>query len=192
MTPTDPRGALPDGWAEPDLADLHPDLAAALRPLLSAAVSAGLRPRRRSGARSNETQGALYIAYKAAQGRWVAGGKVGSGPLPAAPPGASAHNYAVCPQNNSHLIGPNPTCPVCASRSRAASLALDIALLDVAGVSIYSGGARGLAARAVEWRQWAGLVRAFPAVRDGGTFAQPDPVHVELARWDHTSRTLRP
>ena len=191
LVPDAPLG-LPSGWAEADLTDLHPDLAVALRPLLVSAVTAGLRPRRRSGARGNVAQGALFTAYKAAQGRWIAGGKVGAGPLPAAPPGASAHNYAVCPQDATHVIGPNPVCPVCSSRSRAASLALDVALLDIAGVPIYSGGGRGLAARPAEWRQWSAVVAAFPALRDGGTFAQPDPVHVELARWDHTSRTLRP
>ena len=189
---SDHEDMLPSGWSENDLADLHPAFAEVLRPLLGSAVGLGLRPRRKSGARSNAEQGMLYLKYQQALAAWRRDGKVGPPPLPAAPPGASAHNYALCPQSTAHVIGPNPVCPVCAAVPRSASLALDVMLLDSAGHPIGSGGGKPLTLRPSAWQQWAVTVSAFPALRDGGTFSSPDPVHVEFARWDHHAQVLLP
>lgn len=133
---------------------------------------------------------------------WVLGAKRGPEPrppLPAAKAGASSHNFGLCPNDAGHLHDCHDECPWCGAAWVPATVAVDVMLLDDHGTPtpvddtpIASGGAVVLARRSPAWQHWAALVHEFPALRDGGTFSTPDPVHVEWSRWDCAKAGLRP
>lgn len=175
-------------WAPADYADLHPDLQAELPSVLVDAVRANLHVIRASGSRTNAVQQRLYETYLAKKADYDAG-RTTVLPLPAAAPGASAHNYARCSREPSHVIGARVSCPVCGSATLPASLAVDVALLDGHGVAIHCP-AVPLAQRPAEWRTWAGVIDGHPRLRDGGDFQhQLDPVHIEMLGWNFSTRT---
>lgn len=186
MTPS-----VPAGWLEWQLLGLHPDLRAALVPAIEEALCIGIRPRYLSGPRTNAHQLRLRTEYEN-KAKLFAAGKITKLPLPAAPPGKSAHNYALCSVDKTHRIGPNERCPKCGAVTIPASLACDIWLADLRGEAIPSGGAIPREVRDRAWQDWAAVLDRHPLLRDGGEFQpRPDTPHVELARWDFRSQTLR-
>jgi hypothetical protein len=182
---------IPASWSPECLKGLHPEFQAALEPLLDAALQAGLTLACVSSYRSNAKQKALREVYEKKLAEWEAGGKKGPPPLSAAKPGGSAHNFALCATDKSHAVGGAETCPVCGGVVTGAGLAVDVSI-SVKGLRVATPGAIKLALRPKAWQQLAGLIKQFPALRDGGTFSRPDPVHIEFARWDVTTRSLRP
>ena len=177
-------------WGEAELADLHADFAAAVRPILGEAEAEGLDVRRQSGGRSNARQAGLYATYLAEKAKFDRGERP-EPPLPAAPAGKSAHNYSLCSREPGHRIGAAQACPECGAASKLAALALDVALLDANGKAIHCP-PLALALRPAEWQQWAGILARHPLVRDGGAFkGRLDVVHFESAGWnvlDHSYR----
>jgi len=213
--------AAPNGWTDEQWARLHPGFAADLAPLLAEAERRGLVVRPRSLERSNARQRGLRQQYESARRLWdgtleahakglhhevkqpltccicwAAGSKKGPEPrppLPAAKAGASSHNYGLCPvEPVGHPHDCHDECPWCGAAWVPATVAVDVMLLDKREVAVPSGGAVSLARRPEPWGQWAALVHEFPALRDGGTFSTPDPVHVEWSRWDCAKAGLRP
>lgn len=190
MTHPSPRDML-EGWTSDVWARLHPVFAEALAPAIIAAQAVGLRVHPRSSWRSNTEQRNRYEDFLRLKAEYEAG-KIKVPPLPAAPPGASAHNFAVCPTDPTHVIGASERCPKCGSPPKAASLAEDVMILDRDGNPVPSGGALSVPLRPAVWQSWATLLTDFPQLRDGGTFSpRPDSVHVESVRWDHRAKTLR-
>lgn len=181
-----------DGWTAVVWDALHPRFAEALEPCVIEAHATGIPVRPRSAWRSNTAQRQLYEHFLSMKGDFDTG-RSPVRPLPAAPPGASAHNYSVCPTDPAHLIGGKERCPFCGSPPTAASLALDIGLLDAKGEFVPSGGALALPMRPAIWQRWAAHLQGFPLLRDGGLFhPRPDAVHVEHAAWDYAQRAFRP
>lgn len=170
-------------WRSSDLTDLHPDFRGIIPSLLNAAVSAGLDVRRQSGYRSNARQRQLYDVYLANQEKFLTG--QGEQPLPAAPPGKSAHNFALCSREPAHVIRDAVQCPECGAATLPASLALDISLHDSKGNAIHCPNVP-LPERPFEWQIWAGILDTFQdAVRDGGDFSgRRDVVHFESVHWN--------
>lgn len=168
-------------WALADYGDLHVDLRLALPPLLEDAEKEGLRVRRISGYRSNARQAQLRATFEAKEKLYQLG--QGPMPLPAARPGKSAHNYALCSRTIGHVIGEHVQCPICGAATLPASVAVDIGLFDDKGVAIRCPPL--FEERPAEWQAWAGLVAKHPDLRDGGHFKpNADPVHVELIGWN--------
>ena len=181
---------LPDGWEMWQLLGLEETFRGNLLPLLHEAALAGLRPRYRSGPRTNTAQAALRSEFERKR-ELFAKGKITTPPLPAAFPGASSHNWAICVYKAEHRIGLGAMCAECGNSLVPQSLAVDVMLLDVNDKAIHSGGAVALDKRPAEWREWARLVGQHPLLRDGGTFSRPDPVHVESVFWDFHTKRLR-
>ncbi len=183
---------LPIGWTRDQLADLHPGFVADLVPAILEADARQLRVRRRSGYRSNARQRELHETYEARKAAYDRG-ELKAKPLPAAPPGSSAHNFALCSADSSHAIGGADECPVCGAGADPAAVACDVEILGPNGQPIPSGGDAPIETRAREWQEWAEILDRYPALRDGGDFAsRKDPVHVEWARWNHKTRALEP
>jgi hypothetical protein len=183
---------LPVGWSEDQFSQLHAGFIADLVPALVAANAAGLRVRFRSGYRSNAQQRFLHESFEARLAAYERG-ELKAKPLPAAPPGSSAHNFALCSADSSHAIGGAEECPECSAAVDPAAVACDVQILGPNGQPIPSGGELPLEQRSHEWQQWAAILDRYPALRDGGDFAgRKDPVHVEWARWNHKMRALAP
>lgn len=181
-------------WGAIDLGDCHPDLRAIMPSIVTAADKAGLDVRRQSGARSNARQAQLYETYLLERSKFERGER--DAPLPAAPPGKSAHNYALCVRHPEHRIGGAVECPLCGAATIPASLALDVSLHDAKGDAIHCPSVP-LPERPAAWQTWAGVLDSFSSqVRDGGDFTgRRDVVHLELLGWnvlDHTYQGGKP
>src|SRR6185436_12937153 len=140
-------------WGAAELHDLHPDFRAAVIPILDDAEADGLDVRRQSGYRSNARQSGLHTTYLIEKAKFDRGERKEE-PLPAAPAGKSAHNFALCSRDTSHLIGNADKCPSCGAATIGASLALDVAILDPDGRAVHCPPERDIAKRPEVWQRW--------------------------------------
>lgn len=141
--------------------------------------------------RPNAQQKRLRDEYERQLKLWEEN-KLDRKPLPAAKPGASAHNFDLCSKNLNHdARGADGLCPVCGSVLKPASLAADVGIMSSLGILVSSGGSLPLKDRPWVWQVWAQTLQGFPKLRDGGTFSNPDTPHVELAAWDFRTGTLK-
>jgi hypothetical protein len=183
----DPR---PIGWTLDQFTHLHPGFVAVLVPALLEADARQLRVRYRSGYRGNAEQRSLHDSFEARLAAFDRG-ELKAKPLPAAPAGASAHNFALCSVDVAHPIGGADECPECGAAVTPASVACDVQILGPNGQPIPSGGDAPLEQRSHEWQQWAAILDRHPELRDGGDYAsRKDPVHVEWIRWDYKTHAL--
>jgi hypothetical protein len=182
---------MPKYWDPLVVAELHPGFWEQLRPLVESAHASDLMVRFLSGYRSNEMQGKLYRQYLDRVDEFKRG-VIKRKPLPAAPPGNSAHNFSRCAAGVGHFVGDaEGTCPQCGAAVEPSAVAVDIWIPGPTGKAVKSGGAIPYEDRPVEWQKWADLVATFPKLRDGGLFRRrPDSVHVEWARWDFRTKKL--
>jgi hypothetical protein len=188
---------LAEGWTDAEFADLHPTFAAALLPVVLEAQSQGIAVRRVSGWRSNAHQQHLRDTYEQALAQWQAAGGPATGkpkPLPASPPGHSAHNFTICSEDESHsTLGHDDECPKCGGKVVPASLAVDVGIKDlVTGNFIRVGGQIPREQRHMQWQRWATLLESHPELRDGGEFKNIDAVHCEAAGWHVADHTFHP
>jgi len=179
-------------WGDAELGDLHPDLRAIAPVIIGDADADGLDVRRQSGYRSNVRQDALYRDYLQKKAAFDRGELGDTPPIPAAPAGKSAHNYALCSRDRSHLIGAAIACPICGAGTLPASLCLDVSIHDERGNAIRTLMVP-LDQRPAVWQRWAAILDRYgDEIRDGGDFkGRLDVVHFELIGWnvlDHTYR----
>jgi hypothetical protein len=182
----------PRRWEAEHIAVLYPAFWSALRPAIvsfeaehpDVDVGPGTLDR------SNAYQRELRQKYER-DAALFAKGIITRPPLPAARPGASAHNYDLCTRDDRHDVrGADGACPRCRAPLKPASLAADVKLY-VKGVVVPTRGGLPLEARPPIWQEWAKHLRSYPALRDGGVFSQPDTPHVEDSKWDVRVGTRR-
>jgi len=183
---------VPRRWMPEHIAQVHPEfwpsLAAAILAFEARHPNIDVAPTTLH--RSNGFQAKLRAAYER-DAKLFAEGKISRPPLPAAKPGASAHNYDRCTKDVRHDVrGADGKCPRCGAVLQPATLAADVQMI-VDGAVVPTGGGLKLEDRPAVWRWWAEHLRRYPALRDGGTFPKPDTPHVEDAHWDFKTGARR-